>query len=141
MIGNLALGAALTAASVVVHVLGLAALTATMRLLLSRLGLLRNAVLRGIATVATVLGLFCIHAVEVWLWAAAYLAIGAMPGLDVALYFSIATFSTLGYGDVVPPEAWRVLAGIEGMNGFLLIGWSTAYLAAAYVRYGRVRAR
>jgi hypothetical protein len=74
-------------------------------------------------------------AVEIWLWAACYLVIDLLPDLETALYFSIVTFSTIGYGDIVPARDWRVLAALEDINGFLFIGWSTAYLVAAGTRW------
>ncbi|MEM9659316.1 MAG: potassium channel family protein, partial [Planctomycetota bacterium] len=49
--------------------------------------------------------------------------------LQTALYFSAATYTTLGYGDIViEDEMWRLLAGLEAVNGMLLVGWSTAML-------------
>ncbi|UCI16210.1 potassium channel family protein (plasmid) [Mesorhizobium sp. B2-1-1] len=53
--------------------------------------------------------------------------------------FSTITFSTVGYGDIVPALAWRVLAALECVNGFLLIGWSTACLIAAGTASDRPR--
>ncbi|PCH76662.1 MAG: hypothetical protein COB98_05600 [Flavobacteriaceae bacterium] len=45
-----------------------------------------------------------------------------------ALYFSLVTFTTLGYGDITMSSPWRLLAGIEAINGIMLIGWSTAMM-------------
>ena len=89
--------------------------------------------------VMTVMGLFGIMTVEVWLWAAIHDALGVVKGFENALYFSTVTFSTLGYGDVLPAHQWRLFAALEGANGFLLIGWSTAYLIAAGMRVGPFR--
>jgi len=44
------------------------------------------------------------------------------------LYHSGETFFTLGYGDIVPVERWRLLGPITAMNGALLFGWSTAVM-------------
>jgi hypothetical protein len=65
--------------------------------------------------------------------------LGVVGSLEEALYFSTVTFSTIGYGDIVPPLRWRLLCALEGINGFLLIGWSTAYLIAASTRHGPFR--
>ncbi|MNT82286.1 voltage-gated potassium channel [compost metagenome] len=65
--------------------------------------------------------------------------IGFFDSFEIALYFSTVTFSTIGYGDVIPHPEWRLLAGMEGVDGFLLIGWSTAYLVAAGIRVGPFR--
>lgn len=75
-----------------------------------------------------VLGLMAIHTVEVWLYAVAYLSLDALPDLETALYFSTSSFTTIGYGDVVLDRRWRLVAAIEGANGLLLFGWSTAFL-------------
>ena len=66
-------------------------------------------------------------------------ALGALPNIETALYFSTATFSTIGYGDVVLSSDWRLLGSLEGISGLLLIGWSTAYLVAASTRHGPLR--
>jgi hypothetical protein len=45
------------------------------------------------------------------------------------LYFSMVTFTSLGYGDVVlPPSGWRLLASFEAANGILMFGWTTALI-------------
>src|SRR6185503_12166883 len=49
----------------------------------------------------------------VWIWAFAYLATGFVNSLEEAVYFSTVTFSTLGYGDIIPPPGWRVFAALE----------------------------
>jgi hypothetical protein len=43
-------------------------------------------------------------------------------GFDVSLYFSIVTFTTLGFGDILPKPAFRLLAGSEAILGILFIG-------------------
>lgn len=71
--------------------------------------------------------MFLLHALEIWLWAALYLMLDAFPDLEHALYFSTSTYVTIGYGDVVLPVGSRILGVIEGANGIILIGWSTAF--------------
>lgn len=68
------------------------------------------------------------HLLEIGLWAAAYVAIGALPDFDDALYFSEITYTTVGYGDVLLSREWHLLSGIEGLTGILMAGWSTAFL-------------
>jgi hypothetical protein len=58
------------------------------------------------------------------------LAAGELPNLETAVYFSLATYTTIGFGDVVLEPGWRVLAGIEGLTGLVLVGWSTAFVFA-----------
>lgn len=72
------------------------------------------------------LSLFAIHALEIWIYAIFYLAVGAIGQLEEALYFSASAYSTLGHPDVAFPTEWRLVGAFEGLVGFLLIGWSTA---------------
>jgi hypothetical protein len=136
---NLLLGTAMIVLTSVVHTVGLIALTHSVSHVTDRLRLdgRRN---RIVAMIATVLGLFAVLTVEVWLWAAAHLGLGNVADFHSALYFSTVTFSTVGYGDVVPTHEWRLFSALEGINGFLLIGWSTAYLIAAGIRVGPFKA-
>jgi Ion channel len=83
---------------------------------------------RGAAVLFIVFGLVIIHTLEIWAYAMAYLVVGALGDLETALYFSTTTFTTLGYGDVVLDRRWRLFGAIEGANGLLLFGWSTAFL-------------
>lgn len=57
------------------------------------------------------------------------------------LYFSLATFTTIGFGDIVPVGANRFLAGIEGLNGILLVGWSGSFIFLVRRRYRRMPGR
>jgi hypothetical protein len=88
----------------------------------------------GAAIFTVVLGVILIHAVEVWLYAGLYLALDALPDLETAVYFSTTSFTTIGYGDVVLDKRWRLIGAIEGANGLLLFGWSTAFLFSVISR-------
>ncbi len=50
--------------------------------------------------------------VEVWLWGTVLLLIGAVDGLEPAVYFAIVCFTTLGFGDMILTEEWRILSAI-----------------------------
>ena len=69
-----------------------------------------------------------IHTVEAWSWAYIYLLLGEFNTINDALYFSISTATTVGYGDVVMSEQWRLLSSFEAIGGWLLFGVSTAFL-------------
>jgi len=71
-----------------------------------------------------------LHLLQVALWAAVFWRARELPTLETAAYFSIVTYTTIGFGDVVLGPGWRVLAGIEGLTGLLLGGWSTAFVFA-----------
>ena len=76
----------------------------------------------------TALVLIFLHIVEILLWALTYrlLPEDGLASFEESMYFSFATFTTLGYGDVTLEPPGRLLTGIEALNGVLLIGWSTA---------------
>lgn len=51
------------------------------------------------------------------------------------LYFSSETYTSLGFGDLTPVGPIRMLAGVEALNGLLLIGWSASYTYIAMERF------
>ncbi len=86
---------------------------------------------RGVWT--TALALLVLHITEAVLWALLYMVLPAHAGLKNfhdAVYFSMVTFTTLGYGAVTVTEPWQVLAGAEGMVGIVVFGLTTALLYA-----------
>lgn len=81
--------------------------------------------------------------VGVWIWAVAYVALGAFATLEQAVYFSLVAYTTLGLGDLVPSSEWRLLAGMEAANGLLNFGLLTALLIEGLrqVRLGQLETR
>ena len=67
----------------------------------------------------------------VWVWALALWALGAFPTFEASVYFSLVAFSTLGLGDVVAPQDWRILSVMAAVNGFLSFGLLTALMVEA----------
>lgn len=91
---------------------------------------------RGIAaTLVVILGLFAVHGVEIWLYAFLYDALGAVAGFRNAVYFSTTTYGAIGYDDAAMAERWRLVSAIEGINGMVLIGWSTAFFITVVARF------
>ncbi len=78
--------------------------------------------------VAVVLWIQAAVTVCVWLWALVFLGIGAFAALEPATYFAIVAFTTLGLGDLVLDQQWRILSGFAAANGLLLFGLYTAFL-------------
>ena len=139
MLTNLALGTLFISITVLIHTFGLVVLTRTMNGVVRWFRLHRHDLGKSVAMVTTVLGLFLLHTIEIWAWAGLFLVSKAVVPFQDALYYSIVTFSTVGSSDVVVDPRWRLLASLEGINGFILIGWSTAYLVSASTRHGPFR--
>ena len=71
-----------------------------------------------------------LHLLEIAAWGLFLAWQGVLPDVSTAFYFSTATYTTTGYGDVVLPEGWRLLASVESLTGILMCGWSTAFFFA-----------
>jgi voltage-gated potassium channel Kch len=81
--------------------------------------------------VITIVGIFIVHTVEIWIWAVLYRWLGEFESMERALYFSTVTFTTLGYGDITLHERWQLLSSFEAANGIILFGVSTAFVFGA----------
>ncbi len=57
------------------------------------------------------------------------------------LYFSVVTYTSLGFGDQIPVAHARLIAGVEALNGLLLIGWTASFTYLAMERYWPLHAR
>ncbi len=139
LLNNILLGTIVVSLTVVVHTFGLIGVANIMNRVAGHHPIheFRSKV---ISMVVLVHGLLAVHSVEIWMWAAVYALTDAVNNFADAIYFSAITFSTLGYGDAILEDKWRLLAGMEGLSGFVLIGWSTAYLVAASTRIGPFQA-
>jgi hypothetical protein len=131
------IGAILLAATVVMHAIGMSWWV--------RGVLMRHVDSRGLwdprkstwILLGTVWMALALHILEIILWAVALRTLvpaGQLETFEKAIYFSFVTFTTLGYGDITLSEGWRLLTGIEALNGILLIGWTTASLFAVVQR-------
>ncbi len=142
MVAQLAVSALMVALTVFIHGSGIYALGRFLRIEAREEAAedIHPMSLRGIAvTLALVLGLIALHGIEIWLYAFVFLALNAMPNFSEAIYFSTITYSTTGYDDEGFAQAWRMVAAIEGVNGVVLLGWSTAFFVTVVARMGRAR--
>jgi len=83
---------------------------------------------------------FALHTLEIVIWAGAYLALvptSELASFEEAVYFSFVTFTTLGYGDISLSADYRLLSGIEALNGIILVGWTTAMIFSVVQRIWR----
>lgn len=74
------------------------------------------------------------HLLEASLFAVFYRYVGAFNDWNTSFYFSLVSYATVGYGDVTLPEHWRLIGGVEGLVGALMVGWSVAVLVAVLQR-------
>lgn len=133
---QLVIASIMVALTVVIHLVGLGLLVALMRPHHRWLHTRRVRLHQLIIIFGAAFGLFALHTIEIWSYAILYTKVNALPSFDDALYFSTTTYATIGYGDVVLPRAWRLVGAIEGANGIILLGWSTAFFISVI---GRIR--
>ena len=127
------IGAGLVAVTVAIHAMGTTFLVRYMASeYLDRAGNWASRRVLAALTIAALVLVF-LHTVEILVWAGVYKAlvpVGELADFETAVYFSFVTFTTLGYGDITLSEGWRLLSGIQALNGILLVGWSTALMFA-----------
>jgi hypothetical protein len=91
-------------------------------------------------------GCFIAHLLEIALYAAVFASLQnhwGMGGLGGTIeggaldyfYLSLSSYTTLGIGDIYPTGPMRVIAGIEALNGLVLIGWSASFTYLAMERF------
>jgi hypothetical protein len=73
-----------------------------------------------------------LHLIQILVWALFYAWRGAMPDLATSAYFSAVTYTTTGYGDLVLPQEWRLVGGVEALTGILMCGLSTGLFFAVF---------
>jgi hypothetical protein len=89
---------------------------------------------------------FASHLVHIVLYAAGFFMLARLFGSGEVqgaghgsfasyIYFSAETYTSVGFGDLLPLGATRLLAGAEALNGLLLIGWSASYTYLAMERF------
>lgn len=86
-----------------------------------------NILLLGMVMLLMMLGNFA----QMIIWATLFVLIGEFEVFASALYYSAVNFATLGYGDIVMSERWRLLGPLEAATGILMFGVSTAVMTAA----------
>ena len=79
-----------------------------------------------VAMVALMFGTF----VQVILWGVLFVWLGEFTELYEAVYHSAVNFASLGYGDIVMQQQWKLLGPLEAINGVLMLGMSAAALMA-----------
>lgn len=130
MLREILIAAALVTVCLVVHVAGILLMAKWLLRKRDQLGL--NITNKHFALLLIVLfaGVMCLHLTQTGLWAMFYYTRGLFGDFETSLYFSMVSFTTIGYGDVLLPRRWRLLGVVEGFSGVLLCGISTAFMFA-----------
>lgn len=130
MLREILIAAALVTVCLVVHVAGILLMAKWLLRKREQLGL--NITNKHFALLLIVLfaGVMCLHLTQTGLWAMFYYTRGLFSDFETSLYFSMVSFTTIGYGDVLLPRHWRLLGVVEGFSGVLLCGISTAFMFA-----------
>ncbi len=130
---NIFIGCILIVFSILVH----AYATRFVMKLATKKAIIKNDIIRNkeLWTSLIVLIMFAASFLEVLAWASTFMYLEAIQNLEEALYFSIVTFTTLGYGDITLSDTYRLLASLEAANGIIIFGWSTAITIAVVQKF------
>ena len=79
--------------------------------------------------------LLLLHLAEIAVWALFYWWQQCLPDAESSFYFSGVTYTTVGYGDLVLPQEWRLLGPVEGLTGILMCGLSTGFFFAVVSKF------
>lgn len=139
MLLELSVALLLVSTCVVIHITGL--LTLVESLLRQKHWINQNVGFRHYTPLLTIIfaGITGLHVLEACIWAAFYDWHRLFPNAETSLYFSLGSYTTIGYGDVVLPEKWRLLGTLEGITGVLLCGLSTAFIFAVVNAVFKIR--
>ena len=128
---KLATGLGMMVLTIIIHALFMVGGAKVARWRRSRFGDVGKEMVRAVLLSVLTVWMFLAIILEAGLWALLYLfdpLITALPDLETAFYFSMVTFTTLGFGDVVLTGPWRMLASIQAANGVIIFGWTTALI-------------
>lgn len=138
MLMNMLIGCGLVIVTTLIHALAMVFGLSTLRLGVVQRWAAGSAAMKAMSVATLALVMLVASAIESGAWAATYLLLGALQDVEEAVYFSMVTYTTLGYGDVVLDEQWRLLSSFEAANGIIMFGWTTAMIfAAVHVLYLR----
>jgi len=137
MIAQLALALVLTCITVIIHAFGTSAAIARFARIWQRRARRPALMASAMLAVRMVSTLLALHVIEAGAWAVVYLSAGILPDMETAAYFSMTSYTTVGYGDVTLPNLRRLLGPLEAAVGILMFGWSTSIMVAVLTRmYG-----
>ena len=139
MLSKLLIAWSLTALCVIIHAIGMTGLLRWVNRVVARIaGRFWFTTLILVRTAGLII---LLHLIEIAVWAFFYTWRHGMPDLSSAFYFSAVTYTTTGYGDLVLPNEWRLVGGVEALTGILMCGWSAASFFAVVTRLNETRSQ
>ena len=139
MVSKLLIAWSLTALCVIVHAMGMTTLLRWKTLWVAQIN--GRYWFSTWLLIRTAGWIILLHLIEITFWAFFYAWRDAFPDLVSALYFSAVTYTTTGYGDLVLPQEWRLVGGVEALTGILMCGWSAAFFFAVVSRMNQTRSQ
>lgn len=131
---QIVLGSALLAICSLVHIFMLVAIVRLMSKHVHRLAQLKHRTRWSAMLLIAFATVIAAHTVQVWSWAFAFVWLGAIEDISRAIYFSLVTYTTVGYGDVTVGPNYRVFGAMASVTGLLNFGLSTAFLVGLFSR-------
>ena len=128
MLRILAVSSALVSVCVVIHIIGLVLLAKRLIRLRPRTQSEFGTTRVSVLLISVFAIIIILHLAETLVWASFYDLSSLFADFETSWYFSVGTYTTIGYGDVLLPAKWRMLGGLEGITGVLICGLSTAFL-------------
>ena len=136
MLDQVLVGGAASLVNLIIHAVLLGIVVRTVQNLPLHDSVVPEFLRHTVVIVATGALLVAGHFTEVVVWAFTYGLVGAAPPGTPLVYFAFGNYTTLGYGDLIPVEQWRLLGPMTALNGIMLIGWSTALIFEVLRRTG-----
>jgi hypothetical protein len=137
MIKQLLLALVLTAATVLIHIVGIVYVVLPLAGAWKKKHESGQTRLPIKPITRLVSGLLILHLIEMAIWAVAFAMLRVLPDFETSLYFSLTSYTTVGYGDVLPSPEWRLVGPIEAAAGVLMLGLSTGFIIAVLQRLYR----
>lgn len=134
LLAQLVVSGALIAVTTFLHALFVAAAATIIRVIDRRVWGPARFLRDAVALVVISLILMAAHCIEIAVWAGSFIYLGLFETLEAATYFAAVSYTTLGFGDVLLEEPWRLLSGAAAANGLLLFGLSAAFMLETVIR-------
>jgi hypothetical protein len=141
MIKQLLLALVLSSATVLIHAGGILYVVLPLAGVWSKKVERRAGVVPVMPLSRLVSGLLLLHVLEMSIWAAAFTIFAVLPDFETSLYYSLTSYTTVGYGDVVPAAEWRLTGPHEAAVGVLMLGLSTSFIIATIQRTYSLRSQ